>query len=136
LVLVHTALSHALQRRYEDALTWGNRALETAPTHLLAGVFVAFVYWRMGDIDRFVAHTIRTAIARNASDDALESMRNAFADMRRSHAASGFAGWSEFMADQTGDGAKRGQCSICDRCPARHVVRRGRPFGEGFRLSG
>ena len=35
LVLVHIALSHSFQRRYDEALLWAHRALEIDPTHLL-----------------------------------------------------------------------------------------------------
>lgn len=100
LVLVHIALSYSHQRRYDEALIWANRALQIEPSHLLAAVFIAFVYWTTGDIDGFIAHNIRTATARATSDEALASLKRVSARMQQIYASKGFAGWSEFMADQ------------------------------------
>jgi hypothetical protein len=63
-------------------------------------VFAASVYWRTGDVDGFIAHNLRTAAARGVSPEALASLEQVSSRMREVHAASGAAGWSEFMADQ------------------------------------
>lgn len=100
LVLMHIALSYSHQRRYDQALTWAHRALEVEPTHFLGAVFIAFIYWRLADIDGFIAQNIRAATARGISDEALASLKQVSAQMRQVHAAKGFAGWCEFMAEQ------------------------------------
>jgi len=100
LVLLHIALSCSHQNRYDEALTWANRALEVDATHFLGSVFIAFVYWSIGDIDGFIAQNIRAATTRGASDEALASLKQVSARMRQVHALKGLAGWSEFMAEQ------------------------------------
>jgi tetratricopeptide (TPR) repeat protein len=100
LVLVHIALSYWYQRRYDEALAWANQALDIDPKHLLAGVFVAGVYWKLGDIERFVAQNIRTAVAHGIADDALASVKAVTARMEQVYAKDGHAGWSRFMADE------------------------------------
>jgi DNA-binding winged helix-turn-helix (wHTH) protein/Tfp pilus assembly protein PilF len=100
LVIVHIALSYSHQRRYEEALAWARRALEIDASHLLASVFVAFIYWTIGDIDGFVAENIRAAIARHVPEEELASLKQAHARMRQMYVAKGFAGWSQFMANQ------------------------------------
>ena len=102
------ALSYPHQRRYDEALIWANRALEVDSAHVLAAVFVSFIYWSIADIDAFIAHNIRAATARGISDAALASLKQGSAQMRQVHAAKGFAGWSEFMAEQLSTDRRNG----------------------------
>jgi tetratricopeptide (TPR) repeat protein len=111
LVLVHIALSHSHQRRYDEALWWAHRALEIDPTHLLASVFVAFLYWRLGDIDSLIAHNIRAATARGVANEAMDSLRQSTARLRQVYAAKGAAGVSRFMADHMGHERYAGDAS-------------------------
>src|SRR5262249_14036597 len=104
---VHIALSYSYQRRPEEALSWVHRALEIDPTHLLGNVFVAFVYWMVGDIDRFLAQNIRIATTRGVANEALASLRQSRDRLRQVYAAEGAAGLSRVMADQIGN-AHRG----------------------------
>ncbi len=53
LVLMQIAVSSWHQRKYEDTLRWARRVLEIDPKHLLAGEFIAGVYWKLGDIAGF-----------------------------------------------------------------------------------
>ena len=69
---------------------------------MLAGEFIASVYLKLGDIDRFVAQSIRGATVYGASKAALASLQQVTAGMQRVHATEGLAGVSRFMADQIG----------------------------------
>ena len=103
LVLVHIALSYSHQRRFTEALSWVHRALEIDSTHLLGNFVVAFIYWQMGDIDRFIEVNFTMAAARSASDEVLESLRQSTALWRQVYTSHGAAGLSRFMADQIGN---------------------------------
>jgi DNA-binding winged helix-turn-helix (wHTH) protein len=100
LVLHHIALSYWYQRRYDETLVWLNRALDIDPKHLLATVFVGGVYWKLGDIDRFIGQMIRVATAYGVADEALAPMKAVTARMQQVYATEGHAGWSRFMADE------------------------------------
>ena len=100
MVLIRIARSYARQRRDEEALAWANRVLEVDPSHLLAGDLVAFIYWNNGDIEGFMAHHARAAIARGASEEAGAAWNRTAVRMRQAYAARGRAGWSELMADE------------------------------------
>lgn len=100
LVLLHIAISHWHQRRYDEVLAWANRALDIAPKHLLAGQFLADVYWKVGDIDRFVAQSIRGATVYGVSDDALAHLKEVTNRMQRVHASDGLPGVHRFMVEQ------------------------------------
>jgi len=98
-VLLHIALSCSYQGKFDEALAWANRALEIDRGQRLAATFVAFLYWSSGDIDRFIDHSISTAIARGIANDALAALKQVHVAMRHAYAEQGVAGWSQFMAD-------------------------------------
>ena len=99
LVLVQIAISHWHQRNYDETLVWAQRALELDPKHMLAGEFLCGVYWKLDDLDRFLAESRRRAIVFGVSDEALAQVDHAAAEMRRIHASGGHTALVEFMAD-------------------------------------
>jgi DNA-binding winged helix-turn-helix (wHTH) protein/Tfp pilus assembly protein PilF len=103
LVLVHIAMSYWHQRKYDDTLVWAQRALDVDPKHLLAGEFLAGVYWKLGDVERLVAQNLRMAVTFGVPDDALVNLKQVTAQMQESYATAGFAGMTRFMADQVTD---------------------------------
>jgi hypothetical protein len=100
LVLLHIALSYWYQRRYDETIAWANRALDIDPKHLDAHIFIAGVYWKLGDIDRFITQITGTVMAYGDSEEALASLKDATARMRQAYPKAGLAGWSGFMADE------------------------------------
>jgi sugar (pentulose or hexulose) kinase len=57
------------------------------------------VYWKLDDLNRWLAESRRRAIVFGASDEALAQVDRAAAEMRRIHASGGHAALVRFMAD-------------------------------------
>jgi tetratricopeptide (TPR) repeat protein len=57
LVLVNIAHSYWNQRKYDEALVWAQRTLAVDPKHSLASGFLAAVYLKVEDIEKFVQRT-------------------------------------------------------------------------------
>jgi DNA-binding winged helix-turn-helix (wHTH) protein len=99
LVLVQIAISHWHRRDYDETVVWAQRALDVDPKHMLAGEFLLGVYWKLDDLNRWLAESRRRAIVFGASDEALAQVDRAAAEMRRIHASGGHAALVRFMAD-------------------------------------
>ena len=99
-VLVQIAISYWHQRKYDDTLVWAQRALDVDPKHLLACEFLAGVYWKVEDIDKFVAENLRVAVTLGVPDEALANLKQVTAQIQDAYAAAGLAGMTRFMADQ------------------------------------
>ena len=54
-VLLQIATSFWYQRRYDEAIRWGERAHQANPQHLLAREFLHDAYWKAGDLERLLA---------------------------------------------------------------------------------
>jgi DNA-binding winged helix-turn-helix (wHTH) protein len=112
LVLVQVAVSYWHQRNYRETLAWAKRALDVDPKHMLAGEFVTGVYWQLGDVERFLAESLRRARVFGVPDEAFTQLTQMTDRMRDVHAATGLAGLQRFVADQVdhepagGDAAK------------------------------
>jgi DNA-binding winged helix-turn-helix (wHTH) protein/Tfp pilus assembly protein PilF len=100
LVLVQIAMSYWYQRKYADALVWAQRAIDVDPRHLLAAQFIFGVYFKIGDVDRLAAETLRGAVVFGLPDDAVAALKAVTAQMQNVYATAGIAGWRRFMADQ------------------------------------
>jgi DNA-binding winged helix-turn-helix (wHTH) protein len=100
LVLVHIAMSYWNQRNYDETVVWAKRALEIDPKHLLAGEFLAGVYWKIGDVDRLVAENLRLAETFGVPDEAMATLKEVTARIKDAYATDGLAGVTRFMADQ------------------------------------
>jgi len=100
LVLMQIAMSYWHQRKYHDTLVWAERALEIDPKHLLAGEFIAGVYWKIGDIEKFLAANLRMAVTFGVPDEALANLKQVTAQIQDAYAAAGLTGMTRFMADQ------------------------------------
>ena len=79
--LVHLAIAwwHWNQRRYDETIAWTAKALEIDPGHPTAREFLAGVYLKKGDLDRYVAVAVRHAEAHGVPAEALTPVRNAYA---------------------------------------------------------
>jgi len=97
LVLVQIAISYWHQRNYGETLVWAQRALDVDPKHMLAGEFIAGVYWQLGDVERFLAENLRRARVFGVPDEAFAQLTQVTDRMRDVHAA---AGLQRFVADQ------------------------------------
>jgi len=97
LVLVQIAMSYWHQRRYEDARTWAQRAVDVDPRHDLAAECLASVYWKLGDIDRFIDETARRAAASGALESAVAGIRRAGEPMKRAYEQTGSAGLAQVL---------------------------------------
>ena len=100
LVLVQIAVSYWYQRKYDDTLSWAKRALEIDPKHLLAGEFLAGVYWKLGDVAGFAEANLRQATVFGVGDQALANLKQVVAHMQDAFALSGVPGLNRFMAEQ------------------------------------
>jgi DNA-binding winged helix-turn-helix (wHTH) protein len=69
------------------------------PKHLLAGEFLAGVYWKLGDLDSWLGESRRRAIVFGAPREALAQLDHAGAEMRRIHARGGRAALARHMAE-------------------------------------
>ena len=99
LVLVQIAISYWHRRQYDETRVWAQRAIELDPKHLLAGEFLAGVYWKLDDLDGWLAESHRRARVFGAPAQALEQIDQAGAEMRRIHARGGHAALAHYMAD-------------------------------------
>jgi hypothetical protein len=93
------AVSYWHQRR-DGTLMWARRVLEINPKHLLAGEFIAGVYWKLGDITGFAEANVRQATVFGVPDAALAHLRQVVEKMQDAFAAAGLSGVNRFMADQ------------------------------------
>jgi tetratricopeptide (TPR) repeat protein len=93
-------MSYWHQRKYDDTLVWAQRALDVDPKHLLASEFLAGVYWKTEDIDKFVAENLRVAVTFGVPDEALANLKQVIAKIQDAYAAGGLAGMTRFLADQ------------------------------------
>ena len=100
LVLMQIAVAYWHQRKYEETLAWARRVLEIDPKHLLAGEFIAGVYWKLGDIAGFAEANLRQATVFGHPDEALEHLKQVLAEMQEAFATAGLSGVNRFMADQ------------------------------------
>ena len=100
LVLMQIAVSYWHQRKYEDTLTWARRVLEIDPKHLLAGEFIAGVYWKLGDITGFAEANLKQATVFGVPAAALAHLKQVVAEMQDVFATAGLSGVNRFMADQ------------------------------------
>jgi tetratricopeptide (TPR) repeat protein len=124
LVLVQIATSYWHQRKYDDTLAWARRALDVDPKHLLAGEFLAGVYWILGDIDRFVEENLRRAATFGVGEDVMATLKQVMAHMRAAYASGGVTGLGQFMADQVAQ----------ERPVAGAAVRRAVVYGAAGRI--
>ena len=79
---------------------WARRVLEIDPKHLLAGEFIAGVYWKLGDIAGFAEANLRQATVFGHPDETLEHLKQVLAEMQKAFATAGLSGVNRFMADQ------------------------------------
>jgi tetratricopeptide (TPR) repeat protein len=99
-VLVQIAISYWHQRKYDDTLVWAQRALDVDPKHMLASEFIAHVYWKIGDVNRFAAHTVRQALVFGFSEEKGGGVEAGHRAMQQVYAPAGLSGVNRFMADQ------------------------------------
>ena len=97
MVCVQIAASYWHQRRYDDAIAWGTKALDLDPKQLLAGEFLAGVYWTRGDIEAFIAENLLRAKVFGAPGEALEQVRRAGTEMKNAFAREGLVGLNRYM---------------------------------------
>jgi DNA-binding winged helix-turn-helix (wHTH) protein/tetratricopeptide (TPR) repeat protein len=93
LVHLQISMSYFLERRYDDAIEWANKALELDPRHPHAREFLAGAYWKKGDFDGYMAENIRHAELHGAPAAALEPLKQAYA-------AGGSAGVTAFSLER------------------------------------
>ena len=99
LVLVHIAHSYWNQRKYDETLVWAQRTLAVDPKHPLASGFLAAVYLKVEDIEKFVAENLRIAATFGVSDEALVNQKQV-TQLQEAYEATGLAGMMGCMADQ------------------------------------
>ena len=58
------------------------------------------MYWKIEDIDKFVAENLRVAVTFGVPDEALANLKQVIAKIQDAYAAGGLAGMTRFMADQ------------------------------------
>jgi Tfp pilus assembly protein PilF len=104
LVLVQIAWSFWHQRKYEDSIAWANRALDIDPRHMLAGEFLAGAYWKLGNLDRFIAENIRRASVFGVPDDALALLKRSCADMQRIYDTTGKRALTAYVLEHMPNG--------------------------------
>jgi len=107
LVLIQIAWSFWHQRKYDEAITWANRALDIDPRHLLAGEFLAGAYWKQGNLDRWLAENIRRATVFGVPEEALARLKTSCAEMQRVYVTAGQRGLSAYILEHLpkGDGS-------------------------------
>jgi tetratricopeptide (TPR) repeat protein len=105
LVFAEIANSYWNQRRYDEATLWAKRVLEIDPRHLLAGEFLAGVYFKQGDVEQFLAENIRRAKLFGVPDTAVERFTRLAADMRQAYDAGQHAGLARCMLQQIPPGS-------------------------------
>jgi tetratricopeptide (TPR) repeat protein len=80
LVHLQIALCYWNQRRYEQSIEWAEKALRLDPRHLLAREHLAGAYWKLGDMDRHMAESIRHAEIAGAPQALIDDLRKRYAE--------------------------------------------------------
>jgi len=104
LVLVQIAWSFWHQRNFDEAIVWANRALDIDPRHLLAGEFLAGAYWKLGNLDGFLAENVRRAALFGVPEQMLERLKASYAHMQRIYTTSGQRGLAAYMLEHMPNG--------------------------------
>lgn len=99
-VLVQIAISYWHQRRYDDALVWAQRAIDVNPKHAQACQFISYVYLKTGDINRFAAWAVSTAIEFGVPEEWVAAMKQVTADAQQVYATAGLSGVNRFWVEQ------------------------------------
>ena len=100
MVFVQIAASYWHQQRYDDAILWANKALDLDPKQLLAGEFLAGVYWKRGDIDAFAVENLRRAKVFGVPPEHLEMIQRSSSEMKSAYARGGHAGLNRYMLEK------------------------------------
>ena len=79
LVHLQISLCYWNQRRYDLAIEWANKTLQLDPNHLLAREHLAGAYWKLGDLDRHMAESLRHAEIAGAPASILEELARLYA---------------------------------------------------------
>ena len=103
LVLVQIAISFWHQRKYAETAAWAERALAVDPKHLLAGNLIAGVYWKLGDVERFIAETLHQAKVFGVSDEAFTDRQRVTSEMQEIYSRAGLPALTRYIADRIRD---------------------------------
>jgi DNA-binding winged helix-turn-helix (wHTH) protein len=97
LVLVGIAMSYWHQRRYDDALTWAQRALAIDHRHPLARELVVGTCMKQGDIDGAMREGVTQAKSFGAPDEAVARIEKVCARLKVAYASGGPAAMAKCM---------------------------------------
>jgi DNA-binding winged helix-turn-helix (wHTH) protein len=103
LVLVQIAISYWNQRKYVETVAWAQRALDIDPRHLLAREFIAGVYWKLGDVERFIAENLKQAKVFGVPDEAFADLQRVTTEMQEIYSRAGLPALTRYMADRITD---------------------------------
>ena len=91
LVRLGIAMSYWHQRRYDEALVWAKRALETDPRHLLARELLVGIHMKNGDFDTVAAENVKQAESFGAPREMLMGIREVCGRLKAAYASGGHA---------------------------------------------
>jgi DNA-binding winged helix-turn-helix (wHTH) protein/tetratricopeptide (TPR) repeat protein len=80
LVNLQVSISYFLQRNYDDAIEWANKALQFDPHHPHAREHLAAAYLKKGDFGSYMAENIKHAEMQGVPASALEPLKQAYSE--------------------------------------------------------
>ena len=83
------AVSFWNQRRYDDAISWVNKALERDPRNLFARELLVSAYFKTGQLIRMLDEDLSRAALLGVSDETLAAFTRSCADIKRAYEAGG-----------------------------------------------
>jgi tetratricopeptide (TPR) repeat protein len=84
------AVSFWNQRRYDDTITWVNKALDRDPTNLFARELRGGAYFKSGDLERMLEDDLTRAELLEIPEATLAAMKRVHAEIKEAYEAGGY----------------------------------------------
>jgi tetratricopeptide (TPR) repeat protein len=90
LTLVLIAVSFWNQRRYDDTITWVNKALDLDPTNMFARELRGGAYFKTGDLERTFGDDLKRAESLEVPEATLAAMKRTHAEIKEAYETGGY----------------------------------------------
>jgi serine/threonine protein kinase len=112
LTLMLIAVSFWNQRRFDDTITWVNKALDRDPTNLFARELRGGAYFKTGDLERMLEDDLTRAELLEIPEATLAAMKRVHAEIKEAYEAGGFQGATRCMLKHAPREAGRGSAGL------------------------
>jgi eukaryotic-like serine/threonine-protein kinase len=106
------AVSFWNQRRYDDTITWVNKALDRDPTNLFARELRGGAYFKTGDLERMLEDDLTRAELLEVPEATLAAMKRAQAEIKEAYEAGGYREATRCILKHAPSEAGRGRAAL------------------------